>query len=219
MGLLDALEELLEPDDDLGQSASCSAASPGGRPGISGFFLLVPAVPLSRAGGPCRWPCRPGRRATARRTRGPPRRRPLTTSLARSSLLAQLVAQGEDLLNRDRGVEHDLQDAPVAFLDALGDLDFALTRQQRNGPHPAHVRPHRIAGRGVCCRRPLLPSPPAWPRSRARRPLLRPCRRPLRAQPCARAVFSTTLMPSSANVTQPVIHLIGRRSGSRSCAR
>jgi hypothetical protein len=44
-------------------------------------------------------------------------------------LLTQLVAQVENLLNRDRGVQHHLQDAPLAFLHALGDLDLALARE------------------------------------------------------------------------------------------
>ena len=64
-------------------------------------------------------------------------------------VLAELVAQAEDLLDRDGGLQHHLQHAPVAVFDALGDLDLALAREQRDRPHLAHVRPHRIAGGGV----------------------------------------------------------------------
>ncbi len=64
-------------------------------------------------------------------------------------LLAQPVADVEDLLDRDRGVQHHLQDAPLALLDALRDLDLALAREERHRAHLAQVRAHRIAGRGV----------------------------------------------------------------------
>src|SRR6266498_293582 len=60
--------------------------------------------------------------------------------------LAQLVGEPEDLLDRNRRVQHHLQHAPVAVLDPLGDLDLALTREQRDRPHLAHVHAHRIAG-------------------------------------------------------------------------
>ena len=73
----------------------------------------------------------------------------LTTSLTRISFAAQLVAQAEDLLDRDGGLQHHLQHAPVALLDALGDLDLALAREQRDRPHLAQVGPHGIAGRGI----------------------------------------------------------------------
>ena len=73
----------------------------------------------------------------------------LTTSLTRIFWLAQLVAQLEDLLDRDRRVEHDLQHAPLAVLDALGDLDLALAGEQRDRPHLAQVHAHRVVGLGV----------------------------------------------------------------------
>src|SRR5450631_1157430 len=61
-------------------------------------------------------------------------------------LLPQLVAQLEDLLDGDRRVEHDLQHAPLAVLDPLGDLDLALTGEQRHRPHLAQVHAHRVVG-------------------------------------------------------------------------
>ena len=95
-------------------------------------------------------------------------------------LLAQLVGEAEDLLDRDRRVQHDLQHAPIAVLDALGDLDLALAREQRDGPHLAHVHAHRIAGPGASRRRPL----PPWPRPSPRPRPPPPPRRRRRARPC-----------------------------------
>ena len=45
--------------------------------------------------------------------------------------------------------EHDLQHAPLAVLDALGDLDLALAGEQRHRPHLAQVHAHGIVGLGV----------------------------------------------------------------------
>ena len=64
-------------------------------------------------------------------------------------LLAELVAELEDLLDGDRRVEHDLQRRPLALLDALGDLDFALAGEQRDRAHLAQVHAHRVVGLGV----------------------------------------------------------------------
>ena len=64
-------------------------------------------------------------------------------------VLAELVTQAEDLLDRDRGAQHHLQHAPVAVFDALGDLDLAFAREQRDRTHLAQVHPHRIAGGGI----------------------------------------------------------------------
>ena len=83
----------------------------------------------------------------------------LTTSLTRILLLAQLVAELEDLLDRDRRVEHDLQHAPLAVLDALGDLDLALAREQRDRAHLAQVHAHRVVGLASSRRPPLPPRP------------------------------------------------------------
>src|SRR6185312_2275824 len=60
--------------------------------------------------------------------------------------LLELVAELEDLLDGDRRVEHDLQHAPLAFLDALGDLDLAFAREQRDRAHLAQVHAHRVVG-------------------------------------------------------------------------
>ena len=73
----------------------------------------------------------------------------LTTSLTRIFCLRSLSPRLEDLLDRDRRVQHHLQDAPLAVLDALGDLDLALAREQRDRPHLAQVHAHRIVGLGV----------------------------------------------------------------------
>src|SRR5665213_1096257 len=62
-------------------------------------------------------------------------------------LLAKLVAQVQDLFDRHRGVQHHLQDASLAILHTLGDLDLTLAGEQRNQPHLAQVQPHRIGGR------------------------------------------------------------------------
>ena len=61
-------------------------------------------------------------------------------------LLAQLVAEVEDLLDRDRRVEHGLQHASLAVLDALRDLDLALAGEQRDRPHLAQVHAHGVVG-------------------------------------------------------------------------
>ena len=61
-------------------------------------------------------------------------------------LLLELVAELEDLLDGDRRVEHDLQHAPLALLDALGDLDLALAGEQRDRAHLAQVHAHRVVG-------------------------------------------------------------------------
>ena len=64
-------------------------------------------------------------------------------------LLSQLIAQIQDLLDGDGGIEHHLQHTALAVLYALGDLHLALAGQQRHRAHLAHVQAHRIVGRGV----------------------------------------------------------------------
>ena len=64
-------------------------------------------------------------------------------------LLAQLVAELEDLLDRDRRIEHDLQHAPLAVLDPLGNFHLALAGEEGDRPHLAQVHAHRVVGLGV----------------------------------------------------------------------
>ena len=78
-------------------------------------------------------------------------------------LLAQLVAELEDLLDRDRAVEHDLQHPALAVLDALGDLDLALAGEQRDRAHLAQVHAHGVVGLGEAVLL-LLLAPPLPPR-------------------------------------------------------
>ncbi len=64
-------------------------------------------------------------------------------------LLSQLVAQIQDLLDGHAGVEHHLQHATLAVLDALGNLHLALAGEQGHRPHLAQVHAHGVVGLGV----------------------------------------------------------------------
>ena len=64
-------------------------------------------------------------------------------------LRAELVAQLEDLLDRDRGAQHHLQHAPFALFDALGDLNLTSAAKERDRAHLAQIQSHRINGRGI----------------------------------------------------------------------
>ena len=58
----------------------------------------------------------------------------------------QVLAQRHDLANHDGRARNGLQHAHLPALDALGDFDFALARQQRHGAHLAQVHAHRVVG-------------------------------------------------------------------------
>ena len=56
----------------------------------------------------------------------------------------QLVAEIDDLADGDWRVQDGRQDRVLALLDALGDLDFALAREERHAPHLAQVHPDGV---------------------------------------------------------------------------
>ena len=58
----------------------------------------------------------------------------------------EVFAEGHDLANHDGRARDGLEHAHLAALDALGDFDFALARQQRHGAHLAQVHAHRVVG-------------------------------------------------------------------------
>src|SRR6185437_6178054 len=58
----------------------------------------------------------------------------------------EVFAEGDDLANDDGRSRDGLHDAKLAALDALGDLDFALAGEQRNGAHLAEVHAYRVVG-------------------------------------------------------------------------
>src|SRR5207248_1782353 len=64
--------------------------------------------------------------------------------------LLQPLADLDDLLDRDAGVEHGVEHFLLAVLDALGDLHLALAGEQGDRAHLAQVHAHRIVGFGVC---------------------------------------------------------------------
>jgi hypothetical protein len=57
-----------------------------------------------------------------------------------------LAGQIEDLLHRGRTGGDRLHHVLESFLDALGDLDLALAREQFHRAHLAHVHAHRVGG-------------------------------------------------------------------------
>ncbi len=61
-------------------------------------------------------------------------------------VLLDLAGEVEDLLHRGRAGADRLDHVAQAFLDALGDLDLALARQQLDRAHLAHVHAHRVGG-------------------------------------------------------------------------
>ena len=62
----------------------------------------------------------------------------------RANALAQIVADGNQFFNNDRRAGDGLHHHELAALDALGDSDFALARQQRHGAHLAQIHAHGI---------------------------------------------------------------------------
>src|SRR5208337_3389722 len=56
----------------------------------------------------------------------------------------KVLAEGHDFANHDGRTGDGFEDAHLAALDALGDFDFALARQQGDGAHLAQVHAHRI---------------------------------------------------------------------------
>ena len=56
----------------------------------------------------------------------------------------QLVAELDDALGDERRARDRLDDGQLAALDAPGDLDFALAREERHGAHLAQVHADRI---------------------------------------------------------------------------
>ena len=59
---------------------------------------------------------------------------------------AQVFAEGDDLANDDGRARDGLHHAELAALDALGDFDFALAGEQRNGAHLAQVHADGVVG-------------------------------------------------------------------------
>ena len=60
------------------------------------------------------------------------------------SRLDDLVGNFEQRLGRGREMHHVVLHLVEAVLDALGDFDFALARQQLDRAHLAHVHAHRV---------------------------------------------------------------------------
>ncbi len=58
----------------------------------------------------------------------------------------ELVAPDDDGLERQRAFAETRDHRLAAGLDALGDGDFALARQQLDRAHLAQIHPHRIVG-------------------------------------------------------------------------
>ena len=58
----------------------------------------------------------------------------------------QVFAERHDLANHDRRTGDGLEHAVLAALDALGDFDFALAREQGHSAHFAQVHAHRVVG-------------------------------------------------------------------------
>ena len=58
----------------------------------------------------------------------------------------EILTQRKDFADHDRRARNRLEYAQLATLDALGDFDFALAREQGNGAHLAQVHAHRIIG-------------------------------------------------------------------------
>jgi hypothetical protein len=61
---------------------------------------------------------------------------------------AQQIAETEHPADRMRGTERLAQHGELALLDALGDRDLALARQQRHRAHLAEVDAHRVRRAG-----------------------------------------------------------------------
>ena len=61
-------------------------------------------------------------------------------------VLLHLVGEVEDLLHRGRAGADRQDHVAQAVLDALGDLDLALAREQLDRAHLAHVHAHRVGG-------------------------------------------------------------------------
>ncbi len=59
---------------------------------------------------------------------------------------AQVFAQPRDLADHDGRARDCLHHAELPALDALGDLDFALAREQGDGAHLAQVHAHGVVG-------------------------------------------------------------------------
>ena len=70
--------------------------------------------------------------------------RPSTRSSILSSSLLDLVGEVEDLRDRHRARRDRHDHVLQAFLDPLGDLDFAFARQELDRAHLAHVHAHRV---------------------------------------------------------------------------
>ena len=59
---------------------------------------------------------------------------------------AQVFAETDDLADDDGRARDGLHDAELSALDALGDFDFALAGEQRNGAHLAEVHADGVVG-------------------------------------------------------------------------
>ncbi len=58
----------------------------------------------------------------------------------------EVFAQRHDLANHNRRTRNGLEHAHLPALNALGDFDFALAREQRNRAHFAQIHAHRVIG-------------------------------------------------------------------------
>ena len=63
-----------------------------------------------------------------------------------SRALAEVITDGNQLLNDDGRARDGLHHDELAALDALGDGDFAFARQQRDGAHLAQVHADGVVG-------------------------------------------------------------------------
>jgi len=59
---------------------------------------------------------------------------------------AQVFAEAGDLADDDRRARDGLHDAELSALDALGDFDFALAGEQRDGSHLAEIHADGVVG-------------------------------------------------------------------------
>ncbi len=60
--------------------------------------------------------------------------------------LADLVAPADDRAHGQRALAQGLEHGVAPGLDALGDLDLALAREQLDRAHLAQIHPHRVVG-------------------------------------------------------------------------
>ena len=64
----------------------------------------------------------------------------------------EVFAEADDFADHDGRARDGLHHAHLAALDALGDFDFALAREQRHGAHLAQVHADGVVGFFECAR-------------------------------------------------------------------